>query len=93
MVFRWVLAKAKPTLAAETVNQIPGWIPAGSHREGWKLVHLPYENAANEQTYAKKNKLAGGWTNPFDKICERQIGSFPQKVRGENDKNNWVATT
>ena len=29
--------------------------------------------------------LVGGWTNPFEKY-DRQIGSFPQKIKGENKK-------
>ena len=31
----------------------------------------------------KHDKLVGGWTNPFEKYA-RQIGSFPQVIRGEN---------
>ena len=36
------------------------------------------------------SQLVGGWTNLSSKICERQIGSFPQ-VRMEI-KNIWGAT-
>ena len=32
----------------------------------------------------KSGYLVGGWTNPIWKICDRQIGSFPKKDRGEN---------
>ena len=36
--------------------------------------------------------LVGGWTNPFEKYA-RQNGFIFPKVRGENSKNAWVATT
>ena len=36
--------------------------------------------------------LVGGWTNPFEKYAQVKMGIFP-KVRGENSKNIWVATT
>ncbi len=38
------------------------------------------------QSKKKHAYLGGGWTNPFRKICESQIGSFPQ---GSEIKNVW----
>ena len=39
-----------------------------------------------------KNKLVGGWTNPFEKYA-RQNGFIFPNFRGEHSKNIWVATT
>ena len=37
--------------------------------------------------------LVGGWTNPFEKICPRQIGSWNPNIQLVNIRNVWVATT
>ncbi len=36
-----------------------------------------------------KSSRVGGWTNPFEKYADRQIGSDFPKDRVENTKKNW----
>ena len=41
---------------------------------------------SKKMSIGKPTKLVGGWTNPFEKYA-RQIGSFPQVIRGEHKKS------
>ena len=43
--------------------------------------------------HIEKKKLFGGWTKPFEKYANHEIGSFPQGSGVKIPKSIWVATT
>ena len=53
-----------------------------------KILFLPKNpGEVDSRWMSPRFYLVGGWfTSPFEKLCERQIGSWNPKVRSENEK-------
>ena len=51
----------------------------------WMNV-LQLKTTSNLKLFNLRKRLLGGGFNPFEKICESQIGSWNPKDRGENKK-------
>ena len=54
----------------------------------WFLDELPIHECS-----VKYQSLLGGWTNPFEKYATLKLGYSSPRIRGENSKNIWVATS
>ena len=75
-------------------NWSPGGEESRTHGSSHRIIFWNVPSTyGHHQINMPKKVLVGGWTNPFEKICDNQNGFIFPNVRGERFKNIWVATT